>query len=153
LANFKPALTGWRTGGILAALGLAVLYAALRLPGIATWAPLLNDEAIELHRALLIHADCANLWISNVEYKPPLFYWLASLLVGHVPDPRLAVRLISAAAGLGSLLVVVHVARRYAGGITAVLAGALFLVLPANQIQQRLGQHVVKDLVLGDARR
>jgi 4-amino-4-deoxy-L-arabinose transferase-like glycosyltransferase len=121
------------------ALGFAVLYGALRLPGLATWAPLLNDEALESHRALLIHADLANLWISNVEYKPPLFYWLASLLVGHVPDPRLAVRLISAASGLGSLLVVLHVARRLADTSTALLAGVLFLLLPHNLIYHRVG--------------
>ncbi len=70
--------------------------------------PIFCDEAIYLRYAQLIRrAPLANAFVSLVDPKPPLHYWLLAAVTGWTFDPLLAGRLLSVAAGLVSLLVLI----------------------------------------------
>lgn len=119
----------WTRRELAGAGVLALLHLLSRLPGLSDWLPLLNDESIELHRALLIAADPADLWLPHVELKPPLFYWLLAGAVQLGP-PLLAARLVSALAGFGTLLLTLEIGRRVQGARAALASGALLVAAP-----------------------
>ncbi|MEN8162574.1 MAG: glycosyltransferase family 39 protein [Acidobacteriota bacterium] len=124
---------------LILAMGLLGVFLISRLWGLGSWVHLLNDESIELHRALLIHADLGNLWLPNVEYKPPLFYWLAAVMVAVFDDPIIALRTISVGASLLTLVVLMFFAWRTSGRRTALLAAFLYVLSPHGLVFDRTG--------------
>ncbi len=124
---------------LILALGLLGVFLISRLWGLGSWVHLLNDESIELHRALLIHADLGNLWLPNVEYKPPLFYWLAAVMVGVFDDPVIAVRMISVGASLLTLVALMFFVCRTFDRKTALLAAFLYVLSPHGLVFDRTG--------------
>ena len=88
-------------------LGATLLCLALRLPGLMKL-PIFCDESIYLRYAQLIHrAPLANAFVSLVDPKPPLHYWLLASLFDLTADPLLSARLLSVIAGLASVLIVI----------------------------------------------
>ena len=81
-------------------LALAVLYLILRLPGLMDL-PIFGDEAIYLRWAQL--AGAGHPWVSLADPKPPLHFWLLSLVIRMGDDPLLPARLLSVLAGLVSV--------------------------------------------------
>jgi len=69
--------------------------------------PIFCDESIYLRYAQLIRrAPLGNALVSLVDPKPPLHYWLLAAVFGWTADPLSAGRLLSVAAGLVTVLLV-----------------------------------------------
>ena len=95
-------------------LGLTVLYAATRLPGLRAF-PVFGDEAIHVHWAQLVAASpFANAFVSLQDPKPPLQFWLVALCLPLFEDPILAGRIVSVLAGAASIWLAAGVARELA---------------------------------------
>ncbi len=124
---------------LIFAAGVLGVFLVSRLWWLGSWVHLLNDEAIELHRALLIHADLGNLWLPNVEFKPPFFYWLAAVMVGVFDDPVVALRMISVGASLLTLVVLMFFVCQTSGRRTALLAASLYVLSPYGLVFDRTG--------------
>src|SRR4051812_44499366 len=75
---------------------LALLCLVLRAANI-TALPIFSDEAIYLRWAQLIRAGYP--WISVVDPKPPLHFWLIAAVYDFSTDPLRAARMLSAFAG------------------------------------------------------
>jgi 4-amino-4-deoxy-L-arabinose transferase-like glycosyltransferase len=132
------------------AVGAAFAYFALRLPGLMDM-PIFCDESIYLRYAQLIHrAPLSNAFVSLVDPKPPLHYWLLASFFGVASDPLLPARLLSVVAGAASLLLLFPLSRELSAlrrggagddGGTGVLAGSaclLFLTSPFLAFYQRM---------------
>ncbi len=134
---------------------LAVLtYFLLRLPGLLTL-PIFCDESVYLRYAQLIaRAPVSRAFLSVVDPKPPLHYWLLALILRTTSDPLLAARVLSVIAGAVSVLVLFPLCLELASlargakreevgsapttGAFAVLASALFVACPFLAFYQRL---------------
>lgn len=112
---------------------IAVLLLALVLFGFNIWAydlwapdePFFGEGAREMladGQWLVVHVNGqVNL------HKPPLFFWMVALLSAPFGEvSSWAARLPSVLAGLGSVALVMRLARRAAGERTALLAGVVF---------------------------
>ncbi|HSS44767.1 MAG TPA: hypothetical protein VLO07_05430, partial [Thermoanaerobaculia bacterium] len=83
--------------------GLLALFFCLRLPGLRDL-PIFCDEAIYLRYAQLVLQDpVRNAFVSLVDPKPPLHYWLLASVFRLTRDPLLAGRLLSVLAGAAAL--------------------------------------------------
>src|SRR5262245_32633838 len=80
---------------LLTVLGL--FYLLIRGPGMMAL-PVFGDEAIYMRWADL--ARDGHPWVSLVDPKPPLHFWLLALVQGWTADPLTAARGLSVAAGL-----------------------------------------------------
>src|SRR5712692_6179867 len=134
---------------------LAVLiYFLFRLPGLLAL-PIFCDESVYLRYAQLIaRAPISRAFLSVVDPKPPLHYWLLALVLRTTNDPLLAARLLSVVAGAVSVLVLFPLCRELASlargaqreevgsaptpGTLAVVASALFVACPFLAFYQRL---------------
>src|SRR5260370_11368041 len=86
----------------------------LRLPGLLAL-PIFCDESVYLRYAQLIaRAPVTRAFLSVVDPKPPLHYWLLALVQRATSDPLLAARLLSVVAGAVSLLVLFPLCRELA---------------------------------------
>lgn len=89
---------------VIIALGLFIIaYLFLRLYNI-TSLPLFTDEAIYTRWAQIARFDAAWRFISLTDGKQPSFVWLDMIFMRFVNDPLLAGRLVSVAAGIGSVV-------------------------------------------------
>lgn len=81
------------------------LCAALRMPGLLAL-PIFGDESIYLRWAQVIRGgsiDSAQWWVSLVDPKPPLHFWLLALVFHWSEDPLLSARLLSVGAGIAAM--------------------------------------------------
>jgi 4-amino-4-deoxy-L-arabinose transferase-like glycosyltransferase len=134
----------WVLVGVLALLCLMVRMLGL---GKGTGAlPIFGDEAIYLRWAQLIRAG--HWWVSLVDPKPPLHFWLIAGVFDWTRDPLLASRFISVFCGVASVpamaLVCDEVALLTRGvGVSGRILGLLTIVLmvfcPFIAFYQRLG--------------
>jgi len=131
---FWPSETKWRFLLILAVL-LAATLRSIRLMGLF---PVLVDEAIYMRWAEIIQHQ--HTWfISLLDAKPPLSYWLyASLRLFFSHDPLLGNRLVSVAAGTGCVIVLYRIGFLCAGQIAAVITALLYSVLPFGILYDRI---------------
>ncbi|HYT33135.1 MAG TPA: hypothetical protein VEO37_11105 [Thermoanaerobaculia bacterium] len=130
------------------------IYFLLRLPGLLAL-PIFCDESVYLRYAQLIaRAPVSRAFLSVVDPKPPLHYWLLALVQRATSDPLLAARLLSVVAGAASLLMLFPLCRELASllrgarreeagsatttGTFAVVASALFVACPFLAFYQRL---------------
>lgn len=87
-----------RKTSLLIFLALAVVF--IRFSGLLSF-PIFNDEGIYLQYSQLMNGDFSHfkfVSIDNVfhDWKPPLQYWLGSVVIGWFADPLLAGRALSA---------------------------------------------------------
>ena len=112
--------------------------------------PIFGDEAIYLRWAQLIRQG--HTWISLIDPKPPLHFWLIALFYNWSRDPLLASRLISVACGVLSIPALAAVCIELApfargegeeggpsGRILALVACVLAIFCPFLNFYQRLG--------------
>ena len=136
-----PVEPGLRRDLLLLALAAALLF----LPGLGrrdVWNP---DEAryAEVAREMREAGSWALPRLNGAIYtqKPPLFFWLvdaASLFTGEVDE--MGVRLPSAFAGIGAVLLVYRLGRRFHGRRAGLLAAAAFATCFKVMWQARFGQ-------------
>ncbi len=84
----------------------------MRLPGLMNL-PIFGDEAIYLRWAQWVWGSGSSEmhpWVSLADPKPPLHFWLLSLVIGWGSDPLLPARLLSVFAGAASILLVLATA-------------------------------------------
>jgi 4-amino-4-deoxy-L-arabinose transferase-like glycosyltransferase len=83
----------------------------------------------EIAREMLESGDFVTPHLNYVKYleKPPLFYWLVAASIAVLGENELAVRTVSAIAGLLSVLLVISLGRHLFGPRTGLAAGWIYL--------------------------
>ncbi len=74
--------------GLMAVI-LCMLYLLVRGQGLMAL-PIFGDEAIYLRWAQLVRGG--HVWVSLVDPKPPLHFWLLAVVIDWCGDPLLAAR-------------------------------------------------------------
>src|SRR5215813_6506977 len=93
------------------AAGAILVYLMVRLPGLMSL-PIYCDESIYLRYAQLIHGfPLSRAFVSLLNTKPPLHYWLLALVFGWTADPLLAARLVSVLEGALSVAMLFPLSR------------------------------------------
>ena len=119
---------------IAAVLALAF---AFRLWRLAADLPVVGDESIYLRWAEII--DNQGRWfVSLLDGKPPLTYWLYAAARQVFDDPLVGPRLLSVLAGTAATGMIYAVARRLASAQAALAAAGLYAVLPWAMLYDRL---------------
>ncbi len=108
---------------------LIILYFATRFYNLTAF-PIFSDEAIYIHWAQIISEDWAELFISKVEGKLPIYIWLVALILPCFDDPLVAGRVISIVAGIFTLLGVIHIGQKYYSPGVGWLAGIFYIACP-----------------------
>jgi len=97
--------------------------------------PIFNDEAIYIQYSQLIHQDFGQFkFVAQGLYghwKPPLQYWLGSLVVGIGTNPLLAVRVLCLFVSLGGLFGIYFFVKELWGKKEAAVAACLYALSPA----------------------
>ena len=111
-----PASSWWRSpaAALTAIIVLAAFFRAFRLMSLF---PIVIDESIYLRWAEII--DHQGQWfISLLDAKQPFSYWIYALIRKAAPDsdPLFGPRLVSACAGIGSVLLLFRLGRRLSKG-------------------------------------
>ncbi len=101
--------------------------------------PIFTDEAIYGYWAQVALHDPANRFISLEDGKQPLFIWIAAAFQRFIPDPLVALRLVSVFSGLGSLVGIYFLAKELFGEKVARVSSVLYIVLPFTLLYDRLG--------------
>ena len=130
-------------------LFLTIVFAAAMLPFIA-WPALLEPDECrygEIPREMLESGDFLTPRLNYVKYfeKPPLFYWMNAGSMALLGKNELAVRLPTALAALGTILIVYLAGRRLFGRRAGMLA-ALILGICAGH--HALGRIAITDMTL-----
>ena len=121
---------------ILAGVVLAALL--VRMWRLTADLPVVGDESIYLRWAEIIDNQ-GNWFISLLDGKPPLSYWLYAVTRWIWPDdPLFGPRMISALAGAGATLGVWAVTRRLTTPRAALIATGLYALLPWAMVYDRL---------------
>jgi hypothetical protein len=107
-------------------LGWSAVYLVVRFTRL-TAIPIFFDEAVYLRWAQEIVREGASPFVSLSEGIPPSLVWLAAPLVGWLPDPLVAGRCVTVAAGLATLLGVYRLLE-YSAGRAAARAGAMLVI-------------------------
>ncbi len=125
---------------------LAVFYFLSRLIALDLF-PIFTDEAIYLRWAQIGKADAAWRFISLTDGKQPLFVWLNMLSLHFFSDPLIAGRLVSVAAGFGTLVGLYFLGRQLFGSVwVGLLASLVYLLYPFALVHDRL---VLMDSLVG----
>ena len=114
------------------AFGLVILALIIRFPKL-TLLPVFHDEAFYIHWAQIISdnpTDLNSLFISKVNGKQPLSFWLLALVIDRFDDPLFAERIFAVLFGAGSTLGIILMGRKLFGVQTALLGGLLYVFLP-----------------------
>ena len=119
---------------------LAVALLLVRTPAV----PLIDPDEPRFARTSLEMSRTGDLVVPTYEWnprlvKPPLLHWIQVPLFGLLGVSELTARLPSAAATLGSLLILGWLARRRFGDEGAAWAAAFFATLPLVVASGRLG--------------
>jgi 4-amino-4-deoxy-L-arabinose transferase-like glycosyltransferase len=118
--------------------GLVLAYLVTRGIRLAAFPPFF-DEGYDAVQAYTAYLDPSQAFLALADAKGPLQSWLAmGVLTLHV-NPLIAVRVVSLASGLVTLLAVVGTANRVAGPRSAAATGAVYLVLPFALAHDPLG--------------
>lgn len=100
--------------------------------------PIFTDEAIYSFWALVALHDPANRFISLEDGKQPLFIWIAAVFQHFVRDPLIATRLVSTAAGFGSMIGIYFLGKELFNDKVAKISAILYVILPFTLLYDRL---------------
>jgi Dolichyl-phosphate-mannose-protein mannosyltransferase len=125
----------WARFSLAGVLALALLCRSIKL---MTLFPILIDEAIYMRWAEIIQHQ-REWFISLLDAKPPLLFWIFSMFRLMVSDPLLADRLVSLSAGCLTVVALYRVAYLCGGIRAGVIAAILYAVLPFGVLYDRLG--------------
>lgn len=117
--------------------GIIAFYLLTRLVNIKI-IPIFTDEAIYSYWAQVALHDPVHRFISLEDGKQPLFIWLAAIFQKFVSDPLIATRLVSTAAGLGSLIGIYLLTKELFSAKVARLAAFLYVILPFTLLYDRM---------------
>lgn len=119
-----------------ALIGLYLITRLVNLKAI----PIFTDEAIYTYWAQVALHDPVNRFISLEDGKQPLFIWLAAIFQQFIADPLIATRLVSVAAGLGSLVGIYLLTRNHEKPETwtPFLASLLYILSPFTLLYDRM---------------
>jgi 4-amino-4-deoxy-L-arabinose transferase-like glycosyltransferase len=121
-----PVVVALATG--MAALTLWSMLHGLGAGPLGDW-----DEATyaEIAREMTQRGDWLTpMWNGHAFYdKPPLVLWLMAVSLSSVPWTELAVRLVSAASGIGSVALTMWLTRRMLASVDAALIASLVLIV------------------------
>jgi hypothetical protein len=126
-----------------ALLGILATALALRIYKLLDLFVPLGDEAIYMRWAEII--DTQGQWfISLIDGKPPLSYWLLAIMrMVNEGDPLLQIRIVSVAVGLASTLCIFALTRKLANGPRAdragLVAAGLYALFPWAVLYERIG--------------
>lgn len=121
--------------------GLVLTYFVTRLVNLGL-IPIFTDEAIYLRWSQIMAYDASLRYLPLVDGKPPLFMWLTSTVMRLLPqlDLLLTGRLISVAAGLGSLVGIYFLALvLFKKKPIAWFSALLYLFIPFTLFYDRFG--------------
>ncbi len=113
------------------------LYLATRLINL-TNIPIFTDEAIYIRWAQIGLRDASHRFLSLEDGKQPLFVWLMYPMLKIFFDPLVAGRMVSVAAGLGSLIGIMVLAHTLFGKKTVIPASLLYIISPFFLFYDRL---------------
>lgn len=116
---------------------LISFYAAARLSYL-TKIPIFTDEAIYIRWGQIALQDPAHRFISLEDGKQPLFIWLMMPALKFIPDPLVAGRIVSAAAGFISLAAITAIGWLLFGETVAWLTAAAYIISPFFLLYDRL---------------
>jgi 4-amino-4-deoxy-L-arabinose transferase-like glycosyltransferase len=131
-----------------ACVGIVLAYLATRVWLVGRSPPFL-DEALYANWTLRAFEDSDDLFISLTNGKEPLLTWLGVGWMSLGADPLTAVRLVSIASGLVTMLMVGLIARRLWDDRVAVVAAALYAVIPFVVVHDAIG--IMEPLVTAAA--
>ncbi|MBT7477000.1 MAG: hypothetical protein HN649_10250 [Nitrospina sp.] len=117
--------------------GLMGLYFATRLTGL-TLLPIFTDEAMYIHIAQIIDSNWENLFLTKVNAFKPLFIWIVATYQNFFPDPLLAGRLVSVAAGAASTLGIYWLGRELFSDRVGKVSAIIYLFCPYFIFFERL---------------
>ena len=101
--------------------------------------PIFTDEAIYIRWAQIGKADAAWRFISLTDGKQPLFTWLNMLALNFFRDPLIAGRMVSVAAGLGTLVGLFFLGREiFKDTWVGLLAALAYLLYPFALVHDRM---------------
>ena len=124
--------------GAYALLGILALALVLRAFKLTTLLPILVDESIYLRWAEIIHHQ-GQWFISLLDGKPPLTYWLLAIqrMIWDA-DPLAGGRMLSVMAGLGSTIGVYAVGRLLSDERGGLVSAFLYACFPLSILYDRL---------------
>lgn len=119
-------------------LGIVILYFLLRLPTLLQ-IPLFTDEAIYIRWAQIANNDANWRFISLTDGKQPLFIWLMMLTLRLFQDPLIAGRMVSVAAGLGTMFGLFALTRElFKNKWMGITTAFLYAIYPFSLVYDRL---------------
>ncbi len=135
-------MDGLKRGKWLWIFGLLILlvsYVAIRLTNL-TLTPIFTDEAIYIRWSQIGARDAAWRFISLTDGKQPLFTWIMMVFLRILPgfDPLFVGRLVSVAAGLGSMIGLFVLGGELFGRKTGLVASFLYLICPFALVYDRM---------------
>src|SRR4030042_840849 len=122
---------------ILILILLPIIYLFTRLVNFKI-IPIFTDEAIYSYWAQVALHDPAHRFISLTDGKQPLFIWLAAISQHFFANPLIASRLVSVFAGLGSLLAIYLLCKKFFNKRTAQVASILYIISPFTLLYDRM---------------
>jgi 4-amino-4-deoxy-L-arabinose transferase-like glycosyltransferase len=134
--------------GVLACAAIVGFYVVLRLLLVWRFPPFL-DEALYSLWAIQAFEDRQYLFISLAEGKEPLLTWLGLGWMSLGVEPLTALRLVSVASGLVTMVMVGLIARRFWGDRVALAAAAMYAVIPFFVVHDAIG--IMEPLVTAAA--
>lgn len=134
-SEYNPPIRSGMTVWILIAISfLYFLTRGYNISGL----PVYFDEAIYLKWSQLIRDGVTGLFLSKMDGKPPLFFWLTSLTMKAVDPPVLAGRVVSLFTGWLSMLGLYCIGTRLVSRQVGVIAMVLYLVSPICAFHDRI---------------
>ncbi len=122
----------------IAGIGIVLAYALTRLIGILKL-PIFTDEAIYVRWTQLASNDASMRFISLTDGKQPLLIWIGVIFLRFIPDPLLAVRLVSVCAGLFTMIGLYFLTKElFKDRKIALTASFLYIVFPFALVYDRL---------------
>jgi 4-amino-4-deoxy-L-arabinose transferase-like glycosyltransferase len=118
--------------------GLIALYVGTRLGWLWRFPPYF-DESFYAHEAPIALDQPAQRFISLNDSKGPLFLWLSFIPLKLGFTPLTSVRLVAQAAGLWTMGMAGVLTRRLVDSVTAVVAMAIFAVIPLWVVFSAIG--------------
>lgn len=129
-------LTKYRTQ-ILIWGSFILLYFATRLYKIMSL-PIFTDEAIYTRWSQIARFDPNWRFISLTDGKQPLFVWFDMVIMRFTSDPLLAGRLVSAFAGLGTMIGLYFLGRVLFTKRVGIIASLLYILYPFALVYDRM---------------
>lgn len=123
---------------VLLVAGLVALFLVTRLTNLSKL-PIFTDEAIYIRWSQIGSRDANWRFISLVDGKQPLFTWIMMVFLRFHPDPLVAGRLVSVAAGFFTAIGMYVTAHElFRSKKVGVIASLLYIVIPFGLMYDRL---------------